>query len=1267
MREPLQSSDHHPKAGVFETLNEPYPLHTELHIARDPAVILIAQSFGHGGDYPSRLIFYDVPRLPGTVTNGFKRLQGLQGAIDSRIAEEQARQRSSSGSVSSPSRSDGNLRRTSSGRTRSPTKRPARPRVHSQDSSDRSLQVRGPDPSEFDPEFVIGSETPSRTSTPQIKEDADPPPKKNEAQPGGEDGNKHDENKESAPGEQVQETPQQPPELPIDVKTKLRKLEKLEPRYSDLLRSYRIAHARILLIEPFEATLREHTPLTSIGDPNALVEYLNQMTQRSGMVMEELKRVSTENADIRKERDALKDKLDTAEKIVSDVKSENESLRKASTQNSPAVPDFDRLQVNGVGDKQVEMVDRALSPVAPKASLPSKEVTAHEDSKEESEDFFSYDDELPRLQGELKQRDQTVQELTHRNKALEDELEVAKESTEKMVQNLETATRDLQTLRDAKERSEAESLEQYNRLDSTSETLKSNLEAAEKELSKLRDGSVKHESVVANLQATIWTTEKELAELRAQADEKEEQGATAESAGLITKLQADLDQMQKDMQGYEKRSETLNGLIKTLREQLQNAETAKKTVESDLLEARRERDEALQQASAIHEHSQHEHNQDDKPTPQAAENSSAAKKKKNKKKKGKSQAPDATESLSKGSEPPAPAAKDVVEGQAPKNAMSALGLAKQLDDLKSDVDEKDKAIDRLEKRLKDQEALTEEIEGLKDDLINVGQEHTDAKDKMKVLQAEKNALEESMKALEKELAELKISQAGHIDTAEAHKSLTTEFEELRAKADTLQTDLSAAQSLAASRFKDLTDMREILQKAQPELHSLRSEVNELRSSKDELAQARRDVSKLETRERDLRSEISVYMTQVAEKTSETRLLTDRLQQATSTRQALEDSNRRMQRDLQRSETERSETAETAETFRADRDRANQELSGTRSRAAELDASVSRLTQELQSLREELDLRSAQRASAQSLLDSMQDQTRELATQLRERRARAEALEEELADAHRLLSERGREAETMRRLLGEVEHRAEARVKEMRERVDVAVEERDRAEEEASVSGRRRARELEELRGRVREAERGVKRAEEEREEVERERKRWESQREELERRAAQAGEEAGEMRGAMGELRDALDEGERQTRELEKEKGALRKSLEETQGKLEKLQKSSRSMADDLRALQAKTRAPESNTQSSRSSLEFSPSRARLASPMPKGRVPSVTELGNVKPEGATDLAYLKNVLLQFLEQRDKKLQTQLVPVLGMLLHFNRDEEQKWSAAIAAR
>ena len=89
-------------------------------------------------------------------------------------------------------------------------------------------------------------------------------------------------------------------------------------------------------------------------------------------------------------------------------------------------------------------------------------------------------------------------------------------------------------------------------------------------------------------------------------------------------------------------------------------------------------------------------------------------------------------------------------------------------------------------------------------------------------------------------------------------------------------------------------------------------------------------------------------------------------------------------------------------------------------------------------------------------------------------------------------------------------------------------------------------------------------------------------------------------------------------------------------------------MSDELRQIQtAKARGIDaSNMQSSRSSTESS--RSRLASPGSKAGA------GGGDAAGGIDYVYLKNVLLQFLEQRDKKYQQQLIPVLGMLLHFDK-------------
>ena len=60
-----------------------------------------------------------------------------------------------------------------------------------------------------------------------------------------------------------------PQDLPTEVRVKLRKLDRMESKYTGLLKAYRTAQARIQAVESFEASLRENTPLANINDPNA--------------------------------------------------------------------------------------------------------------------------------------------------------------------------------------------------------------------------------------------------------------------------------------------------------------------------------------------------------------------------------------------------------------------------------------------------------------------------------------------------------------------------------------------------------------------------------------------------------------------------------------------------------------------------------------------------------------------------------------------------------------------------------------------------------------------------------------------------------------------------------------------------------------------------------------------------------------------------------------------------------------------------------------
>lgn len=151
----------------------------------------------------------------------------MKGAIDSRIAEEQARQRNAQ---YSPSRSASSSKRpTSRNRAASPAVRAARPKP-TENKSDSGPQ-KGPDPKEFEPEFIIEDEdTMSRTGTPKPVEGKDEGGPITEATaeiPIGQDGERQvDEEKMSE-----QAAVDAALELPTDVRVKLRKLERLESRY----------------------------------------------------------------------------------------------------------------------------------------------------------------------------------------------------------------------------------------------------------------------------------------------------------------------------------------------------------------------------------------------------------------------------------------------------------------------------------------------------------------------------------------------------------------------------------------------------------------------------------------------------------------------------------------------------------------------------------------------------------------------------------------------------------------------------------------------------------------------------------------------------------------------------------------------------------------------------------------------------------------------------------------------------------------------------
>ena len=1001
----------------------------------------------------------------------------LKGAIDTRIAEEQARQRQAAISASSqrpqqrrrPQAHDGSGSRVAS-RQREPG---------------NASTEKGPDPSEFEPEFAVGddeSAVPSRISTP-LPEAQNEEVEQNQIAAQQEEFTK----REDADGK-PQETNGSPvpsarsPELPTEVRVRLKKLDRLESKYGDLLKAYRIAHAKIQVIEPFEATLREHTPLTNIGDPAALVEYLTQITTKSDMVLEEFKRVSAE-------RDELKKKAEQAEDSASQLRAEVAELKQAAEveaqDQASEMPSVDTGAVNTA--QEPENVPPAKDLTSPTTSLKSPASTSSRipsfslfsprskpvspPPKDATEEFFSYDSELPRLEAELQNSQAEVEQLKSQMEKLRRDLVVARESTEGMVHSLESATRELHELRDAKDKFEdmKRSLEKriqelehvatsadsgkedsdahVQKLSSENARLSQELETIRKDIEVLERGKKEAEEKLVSTQNNASIINEKLSQKDAIVKDLEDSLAMAKSA------ERQAETFKQNEESSEKKLSTMHNLMDNLRAQLDSAENTVKELRDDIktsqehfdsrpsskvfgflnedarpevdrLETREDVVSYLASNFGLRKDHQDQISQYNATTASSETTSTQpSKKSKKKKKKGKG-----VQAVTEEQEYEGPikvsedlAQSDVAGSLAPTEPSDAvLTLENEIKQLKSEVGEKESAMNRLSKQVKDQEALKEEIETLRDDLLHQGEEHVEARDLLKKAEEERKRLASQVEELEMELfaANKKIAENSTAD--ETHKKTLQELEDLKSRSTSLQKDLDVAEQLAAARFKDITDLKDVLSKAQPELRSLRREVAELKSVKEDLKNRTGELTRLEARHEDLKAEMKGLGKRLGDKDSEIKELQQKIEQETSTRIKAEEEVRNTQSDLRSSEARRQDAVTTSNEYSKDLKRAKDESAQLRGQLSSLEDQISAHDREVHELRDEIGLKTQLHSSSQHLVQSLRDQTHELTTQAREASNRAENLEEELTEAQRMLSERTREGQTMRMLLNQSE-------------------------------------------------------------------------------------------------------------------------------------------------------------------------------------------------------------------------------------------------------
>lgn len=181
--------------------------------------------------------------------------QRLKGSLDRVIAEEQARQKAANEQAGAGSNTGSPRQSSSVSRSNSAASTARKPRAkkQSQDVSKNDDGAANLDPAVFEAAFVIDDDEPSRATTPKPPADDQAPQNGDGADTGssgGDAGSTAGTANTAQPGKEAEarttddeQKPAPPPkneapELPPDVRTKLRKLEKLEATYPGWSKSH---------------------------------------------------------------------------------------------------------------------------------------------------------------------------------------------------------------------------------------------------------------------------------------------------------------------------------------------------------------------------------------------------------------------------------------------------------------------------------------------------------------------------------------------------------------------------------------------------------------------------------------------------------------------------------------------------------------------------------------------------------------------------------------------------------------------------------------------------------------------------------------------------------------------------------------------------------------------------------------------------------------------------------------------------------------------
>lgn len=1035
---------------------------------------------------------------------------------------------------------------------------------------------------------------------------------------------------------------------PSELDGKLRKFAKYEEKYPQLLKAYRVEKKKGDLVKLFEKVLSENTPCQTISEPQQMLDFLDGLNNKAGLLKQELERVSDAHSRLRK-RSAdteaeLKAKLQEAEREI-------ENLVAKDCEKD----DEDVAALRAVLKEREEELDAA------------QKALEHAQSQTDSSDLDALHQQVKKLETELASSKEQVKDL---------------EDTKTKLSELESVRSELADALAAKDQVKKLEAELAEALDAKAE-MKSDLKAsasvsaeldaklksvlaesaeAQSQVSKLQkqlEDAVGNSDELEKLSTQFSAAQKELDVSKASVEDhlKKMEVLKAQHAKETKALEAELATLQKGQKDHEAVKKQLSEAVQAqeklsvqLSEAAQHADELKKT-KADLEAATKRADELEAKAAKA---------------PGPAPAAGGKKKKKggqaNSAPAGASPADDKLAAeLAEKTSALAAAEKSLSEVKLREEGykQKLVDLEAQIVELKNQDDhsaeletaiaERDaaqEALAELEKKSTAQAAELEQVAAAKE---AAEAKAKDAESKLKEAETRAKEAETRAKEAESEAKEAKAkAQEAEKAAAKAEKAVETAEKaaaEAKAEAEAIKKSSAEAEAVgerAQSEINAAKDAAAAMEaKAEAEVKAAKDAAKEAESKAkaaiSEHKAAAAKVAELETSNKQLVQKRAELEKSVAQLTQQVTKHKDDLVAAQAKVKEFDVQKRNLE-ELEKKLRSQADIDRRLKVIEGEKTRLERQIAtGERTRTS-LEQERADLLAQLRGMQGKVSDATATAKAATVAQDGLRRQVDELGMRVSESAAKIDVLRDELADAQRLAHERLLETTSMRQMLAERADGHDAMLKDARDSVKAVTLERDQLEQEVTALGQRLVRETEQLRARMNDLSSQLDAAERERSRYQDEARELRGKCDSMERQLQEGQGSSQAVQSEVSTLRRQLETSESNSRELSRAHALLKKVSEDTQTRLERLQKAQRALNDDLDALRQ----------------ENSQLRGRRSSSISQ-------ETGPAKSSEQEE--YVKNVILGFLEHRDQR--RQLLPVLSMLLKFDSDDERRFWAAFS--